>query len=79
MLLTNLIAIFGFLLSFYVNNWVQKSGYMVVFAILAGVSATVFLSTIVFWFAGDKLRQGTWKWGFVKRFLHWHPDREVGE
>lgn len=74
-----LVAVFGFLLSFYVNVWVQKSGYLSVFGTLAGISAAVFLSTIPFYFFGNRMRQATWKWKFSRQFLHWHPDREVGE
>ncbi|KAK0380341.1 hypothetical protein CLIM01_02259 [Colletotrichum limetticola] len=72
-------AVFGFLLSFYVNVWVQESGYLSVFGTLAGISAAVFLSTIPFYFFGNRMRQATWKWKFSRQFLHWHPDREVGE
>ncbi|KAI1498593.1 MFS transporter [Biscogniauxia marginata] len=72
-------ALFGFLLSFYVNDWVLKSGYVNVFGILAGISAAVFLSTIPFYYYGNSLRQLSWRWGFAKRYLHWDVDREVGE
>ncbi|VUC32968.1 unnamed protein product [Clonostachys rosea] len=72
-------AIISFLLSFYVNAWVQSSGYLTVFGILTGVSAAVLLSTVLFYTFGNKIRHATWNWGIIRRFLHWHPDREVGE
>ncbi|KAK1637438.1 hypothetical protein BDP81DRAFT_317979, partial [Colletotrichum phormii] len=59
-------AVFGFLLSFYVNVWVQESGYLSVFGTLAGISAAVFLSTIPFYSFGDRMRQATWKWKFSR-------------
>ncbi|KAI1633838.1 MFS transporter [Biscogniauxia mediterranea] len=72
-------ALFGFLISFYVNDWIMQSGYITVFGILAGVSAAVFLSTAIFYYWGGQIRESSWKWGFAKRFLHWDVDREVGE
>ncbi|KAJ9131793.1 Major facilitator superfamily domain, general substrate transporter [Pleurostoma richardsiae] len=72
-------AVFAFLLSFYVDSWIQQDGYITVFSIFAGVSAAVFLSTAIFYFWGVKLRHVSWKWLWVRKFLHWHADREVGE
>jgi hypothetical protein len=73
------IAAFGFLISFYTNPWVQKSGYIEAFGILAGISGAVFICFVPFYLWGDYLRTSSWKWGFVKKFLHWNVDREVGE
>jgi hypothetical protein len=72
-------ALFGFLLSFYVDQWIDKSGYIGTFGALAGISAAVFVCVIPFYFWGNQLRHKTWQWGFVKNMLHWNVDREVGE
>ncbi|KAJ9130113.1 Major facilitator superfamily domain, general substrate transporter [Coniochaeta hoffmannii] len=72
-------AIFGFLLSFYVDSWIRKDGYVTVFSIFAGVSAAVFLSTAIFYVWGVQLRHISWRWRWVRQLVHWHADREVGE
>lgn len=72
-------AFFGFLLSFYVDQWIDESGYIGTFGTLAGISAAVFVCVIPFYFMGSQLRHKTWQWGFVKKLLHWNVDREVGE
>jgi len=72
-------AIFGFLLSFYVDSWIRKDGYVTVFSLFAGVSAAVFLSTAIFYVWGVQLRHISWRWRWVRQLVHWHADREVGE
>ncbi|KPM42917.1 hypothetical protein AK830_g3653 [Neonectria ditissima] len=70
---------FGFLLSFYTNPWIAKSGYVVAFGSMAGISGAVISFWIVFYFFGKRIRHATWEWGFIERLVHWHVDREVGE
>ncbi|KAJ5389286.1 uncharacterized protein N7496_000354 [Penicillium cataractarum] len=72
-------ALFGFLLSFYVDQWIDESGYIHVFGTLAGLSAAVFICVFPFYYCGYQLRHATWQWGFIKKLLHWDVDREVGE
>ncbi|KAH8688412.1 major facilitator superfamily domain-containing protein [Ilyonectria robusta] len=70
---------FGFLLSFYTNPWIAKSGYVTAFGSMAGISAAVISFWVVFYFFGKRIRHATWEWGFVEKLVHWHDDREVGE
>ncbi|KAF3407416.1 hypothetical protein DPV78_000321 [Talaromyces pinophilus] len=72
-------ALFGFVLSFYVDQWIDESGYIRTFGTLAGISAAVLACVIPFYFWGNQLRHKTWQWNFVKQLLHWNADREVGE
>lgn len=70
---------FGFLLSFYTNDWISKSGYVGAFGEMAAISGAVFLSTLIFYFYGKRLRRSSWNWPIMKMFAHWKADREVGE
>ncbi|KAH7133689.1 major facilitator superfamily domain-containing protein [Dactylonectria macrodidyma] len=70
---------FGFLLSFYTNPWIAKSGYEVAFGTMAGISGAVISFWVVFYFFGKRIRHATWQWGFVESLVHWNADREVGE
>lgn len=72
-------AAFGFLLSFYTNPWIQKSGYQAAFGAMAGISGAVMLFAIPFFFWGKRIRHATWNWPIMKSIVHWHADREVGE
>ncbi|KAF4457086.1 hypothetical protein F53441_874 [Fusarium austroafricanum] len=70
---------FGFLLSFYTNPWIEESGYSNAFGVMAGISGAVILFWIPIYIWGRRVRQATWKWGFVQNLVHWNKDREVGE
>ncbi|KUJ14268.1 MFS general substrate transporter [Mollisia scopiformis] len=69
---------FGFLLSFYTNPWVAKSGYLNAYGAMAGISAAVLIFWIPFYIWGKRIRHATWHWTVV-RYVHWEEDREVGE
>ena len=70
---------FGFLLSFYTNPWVQKSGYTSAYGAMAGISGALLLFVVPFYFFGRTIRAKTWNWGLIRKFVHWDDDREVGE
>lgn len=69
----------GFLLSFYTNPWVQKSGYLNAYGAMAGISAALLVPSVLFFFWGKAIRNASWHWGPIRRFVHWDDDREVGE
>ncbi|KAH8165132.1 hypothetical protein CIB48_g3117 [Xylaria polymorpha] len=71
-------SLFGFLLSFYTNPWVEKVGYVNAFGTMAAISAGVLLLWIPLYFWGDFLRRRTWQWRLIS-YIHWTSDREVGE
>ncbi|POR39623.1 Putative MFS-type transporter [Tolypocladium paradoxum] len=71
-------SLFGFLLSFYTNPWINESGYQNAYGAMAGISAGVLIMWIPLYFCGKKVRHSTWKWPMVS-FVHWNDDREVGE
>ncbi|KIW99951.1 uncharacterized protein Z518_10879 [Rhinocladiella mackenziei CBS 650.93] len=71
-------AAFGFLLSFYTNPWIQKSGYLDAFGAMAGISAAVLLGWIFFFVFGKRIRHASVKWRIMKS-AQWDLDREVGE
>ncbi|KAI0430238.1 major facilitator superfamily domain-containing protein [Xylaria sp. FL1042] len=71
-------SLFGFLLSFYTNPWVEEAGYMNAFGTMAAISAVVLLFWIPLYFWGSSLRHRTWKWRLIS-YIHWTSDREVGE
>ncbi|KAF5656720.1 major facilitator superfamily transporter [Fusarium heterosporum] len=73
------LSAFGFLLSFYTNPWINESGYSNAFGAMAGISGGVLLLWIPMFIWGQRVRQTTWSWGFIKILVHWHGDREVGE
>ena len=72
------IALFGFLLSFYTNPWINKSGYQDAYGAMAGISAGVLIMWIPLYYWGKQIRHTTWNWPMLS-FLHWTDDREVGE
>ena len=76
--LTDDLAAFGFLLSFYTNPWIDSAGYVNSFGALAGICAAVLIFWIPFYFWGKHIR--VWSLGWrVMRGVHWGADREVGE
>lgn len=71
-------ALFGFLLSFETNPWINKVGYQNSYGAMAGISAAVIVGWIPLYFWGRRVRHATWQWSIVS-FIHWNDDREVGE
>ncbi|KAJ3579897.1 hypothetical protein NPX13_g661 [Xylaria arbuscula] len=71
-------SLFGFLLSFYTNPWVEQAGYMNAFGTMAAISASVLLFWVPLYLWGSSLRNQTWKWRLIS-YIHWKDDREVGE
>ncbi|KAH7141089.1 major facilitator superfamily domain-containing protein [Dactylonectria macrodidyma] len=69
---------FGFLLGFYTNPWVDKSGYAVAYGEMAAICGGVLIFWIPLFLWGKKLRQKTISWRIMK-FVRWDVDREVGE
>jgi len=69
---------FGFLLSFYTNPWIEKSGYVNAYGAMAGISAVVLLFWIPLYVWGKRIRHATWHWG-IANYVDWDEDREVGE
>ncbi|ERS97464.1 MFS transporter [Sporothrix schenckii 1099-18] len=72
-------SLFGFLLSFYTNDWISHSGYVAAFGEMAAISGGVFLFSLLFFFYGKRIRLATWDWAIMRMFVHWKGDREVGE
>ena len=72
-------ACFGFLLSFYTNPWIAKSGYAAAFGEMAAISGAVLLMWIPFYLFGSHLRHATLKWHVLTTLVGWSEDREVGE
>ncbi|KAF7193306.1 putative MFS-type transporter [Pseudocercospora fuligena] len=70
---------FGFLLSFYTNPWIEKSGYQNAFGAMAGISAAVLVCWIPFFVFGKRIRHASLKWPIIQRAVKWSVDREVGE
>ncbi|KAJ5494933.1 MFS transporter [Penicillium diatomitis] len=71
-------SLFGFLLSFYTNVWIQEQGYQQAFGEMAIISGVIFLGLFIFYFFGGFLRRWSWEWSIMK-LVHWEGDREVGE
>ncbi|KAI0486452.1 major facilitator superfamily domain-containing protein [Xylaria cf. heliscus] len=71
-------SLFGFLLSFYTNPWVEKVGYLNAYGTMAAISAGILLLWIPLYFWGNSLRHRTWQWRLIS-YIHWKSDREVGE
>ncbi|KAI0456551.1 major facilitator superfamily domain-containing protein [Xylaria acuta] len=71
-------SLFGFLLSFYTNPWVEEVGYINAYGTMAAISAGILLLWIPLYFWGSFLRHRTWQWKLVS-YIHWTSDREVGE
>ncbi|CAK7226978.1 hypothetical protein SBRCBS47491_006413 [Sporothrix bragantina] len=72
-------SLFGFLLSFYTNTWIDNSGYVAAFGEMAAIAGGVFLGVIPFYLYGKTLRRISWEWTIVRKTAHWDKDREVGE
>lgn len=71
-------ALFGFLLSFYTNPWVSKSGYQNAYGTMAALSAAALLMGVPLYLWGKRIRHVSWQWPVIS-YIHWHADREVGE
>ncbi|KAK0631993.1 major facilitator superfamily domain-containing protein [Immersiella caudata] len=71
-------SLFGFLLSFYTNTWVEQSGYIGAFGTMAGISGAVIFMALPLFLWGKRIRQATWGWRVIS-YIHWSDDREVGE
>lgn len=71
-------SLFGFLLSFYTNPWVDSAGYLDAYGAMAGISAAIILLWVPLFIFGKRIRGTTWKWPVVS-YIHWDGDREVGE
>ncbi|KAF2158264.1 MFS transporter [Myriangium duriaei CBS 260.36] len=70
---------FGFLLSFYTNPWIAKSGYAASFGTMAAISFAVIALWVPMYIWGRTIRHTTLSWGFISRYIKWDVDREVGE
>lgn len=73
-----MLALFGFLLSFYTNPWIASSGYESAYGAMAGISAFIILGWVPLYLWGKNIRHVTWNWSIVS-YIHWSEDREVGE
>ncbi|PKS08467.1 hypothetical protein jhhlp_004850 [Lomentospora prolificans] len=71
-------SMFGFLLSFYTNPWVEKSGYINAYGAMGGIAAAVLILWVPLYIWGKALRHASWHWPIL-RYIHWDEDREVGE
>ncbi|KAI1082805.1 major facilitator superfamily domain-containing protein [Whalleya microplaca] len=71
-------SLFGFLLSFYTNPWVEEAGYTDAYGAMAGIAGFILLFWIPLYFWGKAIRHATWNWPFLS-YIHWADDREVGE
>ncbi|KAI3544740.1 hypothetical protein CABS01_03026 [Colletotrichum abscissum] len=71
-------SLFGFLLSFYTNTWVEKAGYDNAFGAMAGIASAVLVLWVPLFVWGKAIRHESWKWPII-RYIHWNEDREVGE
>jgi hypothetical protein len=72
------IALFGFLLSFYTNPWINEVGYQSAYGSMAAIAAAVLVFWIPLFFWGKTIRHATWHWP-VLSYIQWADDREVGE
>lgn len=71
-------SLFGFLLSFYTNPWVNSAGYQNAYGAMAGISAAIIVLWVPLYVWGRRIRSATWNWPVVS-YIHWSGDREVGE
>ncbi|KAK7739280.1 hypothetical protein SLS63_001622 [Diaporthe eres] len=71
-------SLFGFLLSFYTNPWVDQSGYLNAYGAMAGISAAILVLWAPLYVWGRHIRHVTWSWPVIS-YVHWNEDREVGE
>ncbi|KAE9579048.1 putative MFS-type transporter [Colletotrichum fructicola] len=71
-------SLFGFLLSFYTNTWIEQAGYVNAFGAMAGIATAVLIMWVPMFVWGKAIRHESWKWRIVS-YIHWSEDREVGE
>jgi hypothetical protein len=71
-------SLFGFLLSFYTNPWIDEVGYQNAYGTMAGISAFIILMWVPLYIWGKTIRHVTWHWPVIS-YIHWSDDREVGE
>ncbi|KAF6813337.1 hypothetical protein CSOJ01_04681 [Colletotrichum sojae] len=71
-------SLFGFLLSFYTNTWVEQAGYVNAFGAMAGIATAVLVMWVPLFVWGKAIRHASWRWPIVS-YVHWSEDREVGE
>lgn len=71
-------SLFGFLVSFYTNTWVEQAGYQNAFGAMAGIAAIVIIMGGPLFVWGKRVRQATWEWKVIS-YIRWSDDREVGE
>lgn len=71
-------SMFGFLLSFYTNPWVEEVGYLNAYGTMAGIAAAVLVMWVPLYIWGKQIRHVTWNWPILS-YIHWEEDREVGE
>lgn len=74
-----IVAAFGFLLSFYTNPWIAKSGYAGSFGAMAGISVAILILWVPMYYFGSRIRHATIDWPVMKNIIEWNEDREVGE
>ncbi|ELQ42331.1 hypothetical protein OOU_Y34scaffold00215g15 [Pyricularia oryzae Y34] len=60
-------SIFGFLLSFYTNPWVDDAGFMDAYGSMAGIAAVVILGWIPLYVWGSRIRKATLSWPAVRQ------------
>jgi hypothetical protein len=61
------IAMFGFLLSFLTNPWIDASGYSLAFGEMASTSGGVLLLFIPFYFYGREIRNSSVDWAILRK------------
>ncbi|KAH8676282.1 MFS transporter [Xylariales sp. PMI_506] len=71
-------SMFGFLLSFYTNPWIDEVGYLNAYGTMAGIAVFVLLLWIPLYYWGKAIRHATWHWSVLSH-IRWDDDREVGE
>ncbi|KAH8597367.1 major facilitator superfamily domain-containing protein [Bisporella sp. PMI_857] len=71
-------SLFGFLLSFYTNPWIDKVGYISAYGTMAAIAFFVLALSAPLYIFGHRINSASWKWRIVKYVL-WNKDREVGE
>ncbi|KAJ4415108.1 hypothetical protein N0V82_007547 [Gnomoniopsis sp. IMI 355080] len=71
-------SLFGFLLSFYTNPWIDSAGYQNAYGAMAGISASIIVLWVPLYLWGARIRHATWEWPIMST-IHWDQDREVGE
>jgi hypothetical protein len=69
---------FGFLLSFYTNPWIDAVGYTQAYCSMAGISGGVLIMWIPFFYFGKRIRLEFYHAKFMQ-WVKWDDDRETGE